>query len=210
MARYVKCRTCEENILYSERFDKCEIVTKVSETTGKSKNFYYHKGECWEQYQKQTSFIENEMKEKDELNEMIKGIHCVKFQLPPRMWELLQDLRNGTNRYQKFFKKKYKKGIPYSVLTEAYRMSKDSIEWARLNRKFRTTEEEMRYCLKIVQGRIEDAYKKIKRTQQVEEFSKAKEHGVVSDIIEDMLDTREIKTIKKKDELDFSDILGDD
>lgn len=204
MPRYVKCRHCEETELYTERFDKMEIESKTSDT-GKTKNFYYHKGDCWSKHQKEQDFIKDELKKKDELNDVIKSIYNLKFQIPPRIWELLQDLRNGTNRYQKFFKKKYKQGIPYDVLAQAYRMSTDSIKWAKLNRRFRNTEEELRYGVRIMQSKIEDAYKKIRMSEQTQKLSEAKE----VDILRDIVDNREVGFVRKKRE-DLSDILGDD
>jgi primosomal protein N' len=183
-----------------------EVESKTSETTGKTKNNYFHKGECWEQHLKRKNFIVQEMKEKDELNEVIKSIHDIKYDIPPRIWELIQDLRNGTNRYVSFWKKKYKAGVPYSVMAEAYRMSKDNIEWAKLNKRFKTKEIELSYCLRTMQSRIEDAYRKIKRTEQSKQIAKATEIHQVEQLIEN----RQVEFKKQKSEFDISHILGDD
>lgn len=205
MTRYVKCQFCNSTEEYSTRFDKMEVVTKVSETTGKSKNFYYHKGECYERHTKKEKFILDELTKKDELNDVLKDIYNIKFQVPSRIWEILQDLRNGTNRYQKFFKKRYKEGVPYDVIAESYRMSKDSIHWAKLNRRFKTLEVEMKYGIAIMQNKIEDAHKKIKNTEQVKKASEGKVEREISDIIEN----RDV-VFKKKSVDDLSSILGDD
>lgn len=191
--------------MWSERFEKCEVETRVSEETGKSRNFYYHKGECW----KKRLFTIQDEKEKDEMNEVIKKIFNIKKQIPDNIWWMLQDLRNGTNRYKLFWKRKFKAGYPYPVIAEAYKMSKDNIEWARLNRPFKTLEEEMKYSLKIISRKLEDAYKKIERTERQEEFSKAKEEAQMPDMIEEMLDNREVKLVKRKEEQDLSDLFGD-
>lgn len=209
MPRYVKCRHCNETELFVEREEKMEIVTIVSEKTGKSKNTFYHKEKCWINYQKEQEFIIGELNEKDNLNDVIKEIYNIQYQIPPRIWSLLQDLRNGTNRYQKFFKRKYKEGVPYDVLAQAYRMSKDGLHWAKLNKRFKSLEEEMRYGVIVMQSKIEDARRKIKLSEQSQKFSDAKE----SDVVRDILDNREVdfkKNKPKEKELDLSDILGDD
>lgn len=206
MARYVKCQICCETVDYNKRLELMEIDTKVSSTTGKSRNLYYHKDKCWETFNKNQSFILDELAKKDELNDVMKSLYNIKFQIPNRIWEMLQDLRNGTNRYQKFFKKKYKEGVPYEVMAEAYRMSKDSILWARLNRRFRDKEEELRYGLRVMQSKIEDAHAKIKRSELVKKTSDAKLDRDLADIVEN----REATYKKKELKDDLSSLLGDD
>ncbi len=200
MARKLKCQICKE---LSER-ELMEVVSKTSKKTGKTVNKYYHKGECWDSYLKEQSDINKEMKEKDELDAVLKKMFNIKVDYPDNIWWMIQDLRNGTNRFKKFWKKSFKKGYPYPVIAEAYRMSKDNIEWARLNKRFRNLEEEMKYSLKIIQKKLEDAYKKQDRTMLQEKLSEAKE---VNDI-DLMTDNREVK-YKKHDGFDMSDILGD-
>lgn len=206
MGRIVKCRTCGETVPFSDRLELMEVKEIYSETTKKTKREYYHKGQCWDKFQEQEQFIKKEMQEKDELNMTIKNLHNIKYQIPSRIWEMIQDLRNGTNRYEKFWKRKYKGGVPYPVIREAYLMSKDDIEWAKLNRRFPTVEQEMSYCLRIIQKKLNDAHKKIERSRQSESFAKAKEKNVIRDISED----REVKYEKKKSKFDISHILGDD
>lgn len=209
MPRYVKCQKCGETELYTERLEKMEIVSKTSETTEKTRNFYYHKGVCWESHNKTQDFILDELNKKNELDEVIKKTYSVKYQIPPRIWQMIQDLRNGTNRFQKFFKKKYKEGVPYEVIAEAYRMSGDSIKWARLNRRFKNKEEEMRYGLKIVQSKIEDAHNKIKNSENTKKFSEAKEKTLLDLNFNDnrVVDYKKSESNIKED---LSSILGDD
>lgn len=204
--RIVKCQICEKTELYKERLELMEIESKTSEKTGKTSNKYFHKGKCWEKHLKEQSFKVNEKKEKDELNNIIKSIHNIKFDLPPNIWELIQDLRNGTDRYKTFWKKRYKQGVPYGVMAEAYRMSKDNIEWAKLNKRFKTKEVEIKYSLRTMQSKIEDAYNKLKRTEQSQQFAKATERQQVEHLIEE----RQVEFKKQKSEFDISHILGDD
>lgn len=213
MPRYVKCRHCNETELYQDRNEKMDYIEAVS-SSGKVKKEYCHKGKCFEKYKSHKEFIQKEESEKDELNTVIKDIYNIKYQIPPMIWELIQDLRNGTNRYTKLFKKRYKKGIPYSVLCEAFKMSRDSIHWARLNRRFKTLENEMVYGMKIVQGKIEDANKKLTRSKQAEEFSSAREelNAIVDEgySSEERIKERENKQkYKSKNHIDMSNFLDD-
>jgi thermostable 8-oxoguanine DNA glycosylase len=91
-------------------------------------------------------------------------------------------------------------------MAEAYRMSKDNIEWAKLNKRFKTKEIELSYCLRTMQSRIEDAYRKIKRTEQSKQIAKATEIHQVEQLIEN----RQVEFKKQKSEFDISHILGDD
>jgi hypothetical protein len=206
MARYIKCQYCESKELWQDR-DKMIIEQKISES-GKTKNLYYHK-ECYPKELKKREMIAKELKEKDELDRVVKEIYNCKYSLPPRFWELINDLRNGTIRYVKGSKviKKYKKGVPYPVIKEAYLMSKQDIEWARLNKNFKTLDQELHYGLKIIQSKLNDAYKKLKRNEQIQEMNKKNEEKQIEEIFEN---NKEVKFVKKKSEIDISHILGDD
>lgn len=199
MPRMLICQVCREKDIK----ENMEVYVIVS-STGKKTNKYYHKGECWEKFIKEKEKLEQEQKEREELDTVLKEIFDIKVKYPDNVWWIIEDLRNGTNRFQKFWKKKYKKGYPYSVIAEAFRLSKDDIEWARLNRPFKDLGQEMRYALKIIQKRLEPAYKKKIKTERNEEFSKARE-SISLDLMEDI---REVE-YKKKDIFDMSDILGD-
>jgi len=201
LARLLICQICREKDVK----ENMEVYSITSEKTGKTTNKYYHKGKCWEKFIKEKEESEREQRERDELDSVLRSLFNIKVKYPDSIWWMIEDLRNGTNRFQKFWKKKYKKGYPYSVIAEAYRMSKDDIEWARLNRHFKDLGQEMRYSLKIIQSKLEDAYKKRIRTEQSEKIAKAKEESQ----LDLMFDNREVEYKKKDDGLDMSDILGD-
>lgn len=205
MVRYVKCQFCNESEPYSKK-EEMEVIKKVSDK-GTTKNLYYHSGDCWDKFHKKNEFIKKELEERDKLNDVIKSIYNVEFHLPTRLWTLIQDLRNGTNRYRKFFKKKYKEGVPYDVLAEAYLMSRSSIKWAKLNKRFKSLQDEICYGLIIVQSKIEDANKKMKNSNQSKLISESKESSVVRDMLEERtIDYKKHKT----EEEDLSNIFGDD
>jgi hypothetical protein len=203
LAGYVKCQLCNEHVPISEK-GTLTVEVKVSKSTGMAKNNYFHP-ECYPKHLEKQDFLLKEREQKDELNETVKKIYSLKFDLPHRWWELIADLREGTNRYQKFWKKKYKQGVPFNVIKEAYLLSVQNIEWARLNNKFKTTDQELRYGLIIMQGKVNDAFRKMKTREQQDKINEAMEQVH----IDDMKENREV-SFKRADTKDYSYLLGND
>lgn len=200
-----KCKSCNKN----NNRDDIENLYIVKILAGlKNRNLYYCNEKCYLNSVKEDEFIEFEEAEKDKLNEVVKSIYgvAVGLNLTNRWWTIIGDLRNGTNRYEKLWKRRYKKGVPYAVIAEAYRISKDSIHWAKLNKNFKTFEQELRYGLSIIASKVIDADRKIKRSAIQEKASNAME-GSRIDIMED---NREVVFKKVEDENDLSFLLGDD
>lgn len=202
--RVVKCQFCEMTVPYADR-DTLTKEVKVSKA-GKTLNRYWH-NECYPKELAKREVILNDKKEKDEMNETVKKIYNLKFDLPQNWWEYIADLREGTNRYQKFWKKRYKQGVPFSVIREAYLLSVHDIEWARMSKNFKTIEQELRYGLMIMQGKVNDAFRKIKTREQ-----QAKRNEAMEEIqLKNMKDDREVSFKKQQqDDRDYSYLLGND
>jgi hypothetical protein len=205
LAGYVKCQyvKCGGHVPIQEK-DTLIVEVKVSES-GTKKNIYYHH-ECYPKYLKEQEFIRDELLERDELDRVVKSIYGFKLQLPAKFWWMIQDLRNGTNRFESFFKKRYKKGISYDIIREAYMLGKQDIEWAKMSKRFASLEQELRYGLRIMQSKLNDADRKIKTREQQAKINKAMEQVH----IEDMRDNREVSFKRKQDDSDFSYLLGND
>lgn len=204
--RYVKCQFCNESIPYSERETLAhEEKEYQSKGVTKTKNIYWHQ-ECYPKELKQREFLLQEKKEKDELNETLQKIYKVKYNFSSNFWWMISDLREGTNRFQKFWKKKYKQGIPFPVIREAYMMSVQDIEWARMSKSFKNLNDEMRYGLMIMQGKVNDAYRKMKTREQQSKINEAREEIQ----IEDMKENRQVSFKKKQQDRDYSYLLGND
>ena len=203
----IKCQTCgESTIAFSERFEKMEVITKVS-SKGRKRNLFYHKGDCWEKELARQEFANKEKESLDSLVKTIMRIHRRKAQIPDAHYQRINDLRNGTDRYRKFWRSKYKEGVPYNVIEEAYKLSKSSIDYARNLGRFKDTNHELAYSFKIVCGKVEDAYKKIERSVESEKILKATEKSEVRDI----QDRKVVDYSKNKQKrMDLSDIFGDD
>lgn len=204
MPQYVKCQYCKESVLASQK-DTLACEVKVSESTGRAKNQYYHH-ECYPKHLEAEEFKANELREKNELNEVIKSLYGVQYQLPFQFWQLVADLREGTNRYEKFWKKKHKEGITYSLLKEAYLLARDNITWSRLNKQFKTLEEELRWGLKSAVSKVNDANRRMKGMDQQAKRAIAMEKAQ----LEMMKDDREVSYKKKQHEDDISFLLGND
>lgn len=201
-----KCQFCEV-IVPKEESMNMVLHIHVVESSGRKKNKYYHQ-ECYPKFLAREAFIIKEKKEQDELDAVVKSIHGLTQPLPHRYWERVQDMRNGTNRYQKKYKKHYKKGVPYHVLKEAYLLAKDGIEWSKLSKNFKDTFEELIYGLSIAHSKINDADKKITRTKEFTKRAEESEKTMLKDMVE--LENREVKYVKKKHVDDISHILGND
>ncbi|EJW14111.1 hypothetical protein M5X00_26185 [Paenibacillus alvei] len=202
--RYVKCQYCGQTVPFKER-DTLAHEVKVS-SKGKSVNQYWHH-ECYPKELEKREFLLNEQKQKDEMFETVKKIYKINFSPSKSWWEMIADLREGTNRYQKFWKKRYKQGVPFNVIREAFILSVADIEWARMAKNFKSLEQEMRYGLMIMQGKVNDAFRKMKTREQQSKMNEAME--VVH--IEDMKDNREVSFKKTQQEnRDYSYLLGDD
>lgn len=104
---------------------KGEKSTEMVRETNKK---YYHIKDC------HNCYIEDKRTKKEEnekwslLYEYIKSLHDIII-VPPRNIKRLQDLRNGTDFKDGKSYKRYKQGVPYDLMLEAYKLSEDKIKW---------------------------------------------------------------------------------
>jgi hypothetical protein len=160
--RKVKCRACLQ-------FDDKEKMVK------EDKAGYFHEGECYEKYLRHKQFKEKENAELDELYITIKEIYGLEI-VPKQLFPLLQDIRNG-NVNNRGKVKKYKQGVPYRIINEAYLMAKNDIQKARTYKQFTSTLGELKYGLAIVMDRINEiAKRKRKAEQSMSNIDKLREH----------------------------------
>ena len=130
---------------------------------GKRRSYYHHS--CWPNEQTRREEAEKERKALKELCEYIMELHGFRL-LPKSFFPFLQDLRNGTVRFQGPVQSKYKQGIPYEVIHEAYRLCQDNIAWAKRNKRFSSDLAEVKYGFAIIQNNINQAYESWQRKQQ--------------------------------------------
>lgn len=204
--RTVKCQQCDEKQPFNE--EEMTFIEKVSDSGRKTKKYFHIK--CLNKYEEEQTFLDKEKAELDELVEVAGAIHeapkppNLAHQLPRIWYHMIQDFRNGTSRYTRNFKKRYKKGIPYHVIAEAYKLSKDSIRWAKMDKNFKDTTSEVRYSLAIVSNKIPDALKKQQRDEHMAKVEKVREQEEIERL------EHERETVYKKQQkasYDISDLL---
>lgn len=202
------CKQCGEKVVYTEQTPSLQI--------GKRTRYFHDK--CLNKYkeekrneEEQAEFRKKENLLLDKLVEVAGEIHEVPklpdmaYQMPRSWYHVIQDWRNGSQRYTHNFKKKYKKGIPYDVLIEAYKLSKDAIRWSKMDKNFKDTQQEVRYGLAIVNSKIPDAMKKLQRDQHMEKVAKIRQEAEAEEL------NKERETVYKKQNkasYDISDLLS--
>jgi hypothetical protein len=165
--RSVKCSACKKR----ETFPKTDMYVRW---TGRDKNVpkYWHH-ECWEKarpkIESREEFIEKELKTLDELIIVIEEMYNIK--VPKYFYTILQDYRNGSIKEgnKKFVK--YKDGVPFPVIKKAYELSRKKIQWSIHNIKFKNDIAKLNYGFKIMDSKINEAIKELKRLEDQQNFT---------------------------------------
>jgi len=134
--------------------------------TGKQKKYYHHS--CWTLELERREQLTKEKAQWGALIDYIKTIHNL-YDVPPSFFPFIQDIRNGTVRFQGPVQHKQKQGIGYDVILEAYRMSADSIKWAREHKDFTINYpfSELKYGLRIVTGNMNRALERCRAKERI-------------------------------------------
>lgn len=162
--RKVKCKFCGVSDT-----PKKELIWTVRKTPKSSLNEYFHE-ECYPLHLETQAFKAKERLEQDELNETLKDVL-----MRPQMgaiWSLLAQVRNGEelgliNGRQK--SDRYKEGVTYEQLSEAFKYSKVDIQYALRTKNFDNSFVEFKYALQIAVGNlihVETKDEKLKRTKK--------------------------------------------
>ena len=188
----VKCRVCGEK---NEK-DQMEKVQKGSV------NHYYH-STCLQKHLKYQAFIDKELTERDQLWETIKEIHGM-INIPSDFFsQWIQRFRNGTIVEKGKMIKKYKKGVPYSVMNDAYRLCEKDIKYHKASKNFNADMPELIYGFKIVINKVNEAYaKQARKAKQQQQKNVVHEHEIVDE-------TPKTQYKYRKDDKDISDFLDD-
>jgi hypothetical protein len=200
MAKEVMCKQCKK------KSSKEEMVVHVHETsTGNKTKMNFHE-ECLVVYLKDKEFKEKEQQEKDELNEVVKRIHNLEV-VPSNFYrDYVEPLRGG------FFKsgtkvKRYKEGIPYSVMKDSYLFIEKTVEYYRKNKEFDGSMGFLKYTFSIMVDKMPMAKKKKKQ----EEFAQViqNENANIQQSHEDIIFAEREYKFKKKSNggVDLSDLL---
>lgn len=148
--RKVKCKFCAISDT-----PKSEMIMEVRKTAKNEYKDYFHEA-CYPDYLEEKAFKEEESRQRDELNETLKEIF-MRPQMGGYVWTLLTAVRNGdeigliNGRYKA---QRYREGVTYSKLNEAFKYSQEDIDWALRNKDFNTSITEFKYCLQIAVGNL--------------------------------------------------------
>ena len=148
--RKVKCKFCQVTDA-----KQSEMILEVRNTAKSTYKDYYHEA-CYPAHLEDKMFKEKEAQERDELNETLKEIFK-RPQMGGYIWTLINAVRNGdeigliNGRYKA---QRYKEGVSYSKLNEAFKYSADDIDWALYNKNFTNPANEFKYCLQIAVGNL--------------------------------------------------------
>lgn len=155
----VKCQVC------NEKHERDEMVKEVIY----NQNKYFHPS-CHENWLKEKEFKQKENESWIELFEFVKAVH--NFQtLGTGIIEALQNLRHGTVKFRGTVVKKYREGVPYDVILQAYKKSERQIGKIRESKggDFKSDHAEFMYCFSVVISKVNEVF----RQQKTKESQKA-------------------------------------
>jgi hypothetical protein len=185
----VKCFKCKEK---SEK----ETMVCVEKGLEKKTRRYFH-NDCHIEYLQEQETKEKDLKELDELYKYLLKLHSIDL-LDGRMMEKIQDLRNGSIKINNKKIKKYKQGIPFSLMLDTYKYLNERVDGILNSMQFQTKWNEFSYVFGTMVNNINSIKQIEKHNDQVKEKPKVN------------LDTVDIivkKKAAKKDELDISSFL---
>lgn len=189
--RKVKCPICEQ-------FD-----LRLNMTQADNKKFY-HINECHQKYIEQQELKKIENQQWADLYEYIKELHGL-IVLPPWNITRLKNLRKGIDTKEKKEYQRYRIGVEFDLMLDAYKLQEDKIKWFIkdvLNDGKDASD--INKCISMMLNGLNTAWQnrqiKIKQEQQLQkEMSKS--------IDADMSIEEPIKTKKRKDSGDISHLL---
>lgn len=202
--REVKCQWCGSKGVKKEMLCEAKPTGKYNKNgTEKYIRKYFH-DKCYVQYEKDKAFKEKEANEFDELYLYLKDLHRLEG-LSKRMIERLQDLRNGTVKYQSQKVKRYKKGVPFRDILDTYKYSEQQLHKARDYKQFESPWHEFAYFLSIVVSNINEVKERNRRLAQQDSIRTSVIKKQIQ--LQDEIDLEVKRNKNKKDELDISSLL---
>ena len=191
-------RTCP----VCKRKDKIDVMVQYE----KLPNRYLHP-KCKEVEVERFKRNQIEQEKKDIFWETLAEIVNLKFiDIPPRIYTLAQNLRNGNPVFnKKKTDKRYRDGFEWDVMTRTVIDSKQKIRTALETKDFQSIDSALYYIMKIVVNRIPLVHQKMEREKKALEAQKAREARMTQEEIEDIIlyqdDEEDEKPRKKRKKL---------
>jgi hypothetical protein len=193
-----KCKRCKEDGIKEEMICYPKPLGQFNKNgTEKIRRTYFHKS-CDELNKEELQFKEKEAKELDDLYRYLLKLHNVEI-LDGRMFERLQDLRNGTVKLNGRKIRRSKEGVTHKHMLDTYQHIAKTIDNVFLSKTFETKWNEFAYVFSIMVNNLNEVKLIQKRNAAVK----------VPKAIESYDYSLEIATNKsiKKDSMDISDFL---
>lgn len=189
--RKVKCQVCEQ------------LGAKSTMTQETNKKFYHTEG-CHQKHIEQQEYQKQENQKWSDLFEYIKELHGLII-LPPWNIKRLQNLRGGKDTKDGKEYQRYRIGVEFDLMLEAYKIKEDQIkQFIRDVLHDGKDASDINKCITLMLGGLNTAWqnRQIKAKQQHE-----KERALSQTIDKDMSIEEPIKTRKRKDSGDISHLL---
>ena len=191
-------RTCP----VCKKKDKIDVMVQYE----KLPNRYLHP-ECKEMEIERFKRNQIEQEKKDVFWETLAEIVNLKFvDIPPRIYTLAQNLRNGNPVFnKKKTDKRYRDGFEWDVMTRTVIDSKQKIRTAIETKDFQSIDSALYYVMKIVVNRIPLVHQKMEREKKALEVQKAREESITQEEIKNIIryqyDEEDEKPRKKRKKL---------
>lgn len=191
-------RTCP----VCKKKDKIDVMVQYE----KLPNRYLHP-ECKEMEIEKFKRNQIEKEKKDIFWETLAEIVNLKFiDIPPRIYTLAQNLRNGNPVFnKKKTDKRYRDGFEWDVMTRTVIDSKQKIRTAIETKDFQSIDSALYYVMKIVVNRIPLVNQKMEREKKALEVQKAREESITQEEIKNIIryqyDEEDEKPRKKRKKL---------
>lgn len=189
--RKVKCPICNQ-------LDFRSIMVQVDNMR------YYHINDCHQQYIEQQEYQKQENKKWSDLYEYIKELHGL-IVLPPWNVTRLKNLRKGIDTKEKKEFQRYRIGVEFDLMLEAYKLQEDKIKWFIkdvLNDGKDASD--INKCISMMLNGLNTAWKNRQiKIKQEQEIAKA----LSETIAKDMSIEEPIKQKRKNDSRDISHLL---
>lgn len=195
-----KCRWCKED---GERDDMVVYATPTGimnkNGTERMRRAYYHP-QCDEEFKANEAFKRRESEELDELYQHILEIHELET-LDGRMFEKIQDFRNGTIKVNNRKIRKSKEGVTYKLMLDTYKHIAKTVDNVLRTRTFQAKWNEFSYVFGIMVNNVNDVIQ-MQRKNDAVKIPKE----IVSKDFNIEIPSQKNRS-KRQDELDISDFL---
>ena len=173
-------RTCP----VCKKKDKIDVMVQYE----KMPNRYLHP-ECKEIEVEKFKRNQIEQEQKDIFWKTLAEIVNLKFvDIPPRIYTLAQNLRNGNPVFnKKKTDKRYRDGFEWDVMTKTVIDSKQKIRTAIETKDFQSIDSALYYIMKIVVNRIPLVHQKMEREKKALEVQKARQESLTQEDIKNII-----------------------